>query len=313
MRYTQLRAFHHVATAGGFSSAAQALNLTQPAISDQVRSLEDDYDIKLFDRTKRRVQLTAQGADLLTVTRRLFEAERQAAELLSEQRALRAGRLRIVADSAHHILHVLAQFRARYPGVQITVTSGNSDTVPRQLHDYEADIGVMGEVPKVSEFRYLVLGASPIIAFAPRDSAFAKAQSLTLMDLAAVPLVLREDGSKTRRKFLEAARAAEVDLAPIVEAEGREAVREIVAAGGGVGIVSRAEFGHDARLAPIQIADAPGLEMEEALVCLSHRREVKLIAAFFDMALSFVEDGPRPKTAEKVADGPVGPRIRPLD
>lgn len=90
MRYVQLRAFHHVAICGGFSRAAEELLLTQPAISDQVRKLEEDYDVLLFNRHKRQVRLTPEGEALLAITRRLFDSEDQARQLLSETRTLRA-------------------------------------------------------------------------------------------------------------------------------------------------------------------------------------------------------------------------------
>ena len=90
MRYVQLRAFHYVAICGGFSRAAEALCLTQPAISDQVRKLEEEYDVILFNRHKKQVSLTRAGQQLLEITRRLFDVEKQALELLSESRALRA-------------------------------------------------------------------------------------------------------------------------------------------------------------------------------------------------------------------------------
>ena len=111
MRYVQLRAFHYVAVCGGFSRAAEALLLTQPAISDQVRKLEEEYDILLFNRHKKQVALTRSGEQLLEITRRMFDMEQQALDLLSESRALRSGTLRIVADAAHHLLHILSRFR----------------------------------------------------------------------------------------------------------------------------------------------------------------------------------------------------------
>ena len=283
MRYVQLRAFHHVAVAGGFSRAAAELNLTQPAVSDQVRRLEEEYDVLLFDRRKKQVVLTEAGARLLAITRRMFESERQAAEFLSESRALRAGRLRVVADSAHHLLQSLARFRELYPGVRVTVRAGNSETVIAQLERYEADIGVMGEVPGGAGFEVEALEATPIVAFVAAGSALAGRASLSFADLAGLPLVLREEGSKTRTKLLEAASAAGVRLAPANEAEGREAVREIVASGTGVGFVSMAEFGQDARLRAIPVRPDAGLYMQEALVCLRERRHAKLVRAFFDV------------------------------
>ncbi|MCV2871451.1 LysR substrate-binding domain-containing protein [Defluviimonas sp. WL0050] len=284
MRYVQLRAFHHVAIFGGFSRAAEALHLTQPAISDQVRKLEEEYDVLLFNRHKRQVSLTPQGERLLEITRRLFDSESQALDLLSEARALRSGALRIVADSAHHLLHILARFRDRYPGVRITVHAGNTESVLDALYAYEADIGVLGNMPDSRDIEALKLNSTPITAFVARDHPVARRSSLTFRDLAGLPLVFREEGSRTRAKLEETARAAGVVLTPAIEAEGREAVREIVASGAGVGFVSAAEFGSDARLVSIPIEAGAAMVMDEALICLRERKAGKLVQAFFEVA-----------------------------
>lgn len=283
MRYVQLRAFHHVAISGGFSNAAAVLNLTQPAVSDQVRRLEEDYDVLLFDRRRKLVALTEAGEKLLEITRRLFEAERQASDLLSETRALRSGQLRIYADAALHLSAPLAAFRNRFPGVQITVSAGNSDAVTQALKVYEADIGVVGEPPAERGFEQVSLGVSPIVACVHRGSELADRSVLTLADLTEHPLVLREPGSKTRTKLTDAAAGSGISLSPAIEAEGREAVREIVASGAGIGFVSEAEFGRDDRLVAIPISAPHPLEMEEFALCLSNRRHGRVIGAFFDL------------------------------
>jgi aminoethylphosphonate catabolism LysR family transcriptional regulator len=283
MRYVQLRAFHYVAICGGFSRAAEHLFLTQPAISDQVRKLEEEYDILLFNRQRKQVSLTAAGEALLAVTRRLFDCEQQAHELLSESRALRTGTLRVIADSAFHLLGIIGAFRAKHPGVGISIRAGNTETVIESLYRYDADIGVLGEVPTGREFEIVRLNSTPIIAFAAAGHPAAGKPSLGFAELASLPLVLRERGSKTRRKLEEGAAAAGVALGAAIEAEGREAVREIVAAGVGVGIVSEAEFGKDPRLVAIPI-DGPPMLMDEALICLTERSQGKLVRAFFTAA-----------------------------
>jgi aminoethylphosphonate catabolism LysR family transcriptional regulator len=289
MRYVQLRAFHYVATCGGFSRAAEALSLTQPAVSDQVRKLEEEYDVLLFNREKRRVALTGAGERLLAITQRLFEAERQAAELLAETRALRSGRLRVIADSAHHLLHVLAAFRRAHPRIEIVITAGNSQEVAASLHAYEAELGVLGEIPEGSDFEIVRLGSSPLVAFVGRGHPLAGRRRMELAEIAAAPLVLREPGSKTRRAIEAAAGARELPLRAAIEAQGREAVRELVAAGSGVGIVSRDEFGHDERLVPIEISDCR-IVMEEALVCLRERASGRLIRTFLELARRMVRE-----------------------
>ncbi len=285
MRYVQLRAFHYVAICGGFSRAAETLFLTQPAISDQVRKLEEEYDVLLFNRHKKQVTPTAAGQQLLEITRRMFDTEQQALELLSESRALRSGTLRIVADAAHHLLHILGQFRQKYPGIQVSVRAGNTETVISSLYSYEADIGVLGEIPTGRDFEVVNLNSTPIVAFVSTDHPLASAKSLSLHELSLLPLVMRERGSKTRAKLEDLAVKEGFEFKPAIEAEGREAVREIVASGAGVGFVSSAEFGQDARLVRIPIA-APEMLMDEALICLKERSGGKLVRVFLDIARS---------------------------
>ncbi|NMG37867.1 LysR family transcriptional regulator [Chelativorans sp. ZYF759] len=284
MRYVQLRAFHHVAICGGFSRAAERLRVTQPAISDQVRRLEEEYDVLLFDRQRRQIRLTNMGERLLEVTRRLFDTEQQALELLSESLALRSGHLRVVADAAHHLLGVLAAFRERYPGVRVTISAGNTESVVANLRSYDADIGVLGEVPEGRDFEVVELNSTPIIAFAAKKHPAATRSSLSFSELLDFRLVLREKGSKTRNKLEEGAALAGVSLPPSIVAEGREAVREIVASGAGIGFVSRAEFGDDPRLVAIAI-EGPVMLMDEAMICLKERAGSKLVRAFLDIAL----------------------------
>jgi len=283
MRFVQLKAFHFVATLGGFSRAAQALHVTQPEISDQVRKLEAEYDIKLFDRNKKQVVVTAAGQELLEITHRLFEVEQRAREFLSEARDLHAGTLRIVADSAHHMTQVLTQFRHEFPQVFISVRSGNSARVIDQLNRYEADIGVLGNIPDDTNHDVVALDSTPIVAFVPDSSRYSARKTVTLKELSTWPLVMREQGSRTRAKVEEQATLAGLALNISIEAEGREAVRQIVAAGGGVGIVSQAEFVASADLHAIRIRDA-GLTMAEAIVCLRERSHNRLINRFMQLA-----------------------------
>lgn len=283
MRYVQLRAFHQVAIAGGFSRAASELNLTQPAISDQVRKLEEEYDVLLFSRQHRQIALTAMGERLLAITHRLFDAEDQARGLLSESRALRLGTLRLAADSVHHVLQVLTAFREIYPGVRITVSAGNTETIVAQLQSYEADIGVLGDMAPHRDFEFIPLNAAPIIAVAAPDHPIASRRSLALAELAGLPLVIRESGSRTRRLLEQRAAETGVRLDYAIEVEGREAALDIVASGAGIGFVSEAELRGDRGLARIAL-DGPPILMEESLICLSERKENKAIKAFLDVA-----------------------------
>ncbi|MEX0302129.1 MAG: LysR substrate-binding domain-containing protein [Leisingera sp.] len=283
MRHSQLKAFHHVAVAGGFSRAAEVLHLTQPAVSEQVRKLEQDHDLLLFLREKKRVKLTEQGEKLLLLTKQYFEIENQIEDYLSESSAVIEGELRIVADSTHHLTDFLGPFNKRYPNVSISIRTGNTEEILSELRSYNAEIGVVGSLSPGKDMSMIHLGATEIVAFAARSLLLTSKPELSMEELAELPLIFRESGSKTRQKLEEEALKRGLALKPVIVAEGRESVRELVASGAGIGFVSEAEFGHDSRLMPIRLTGT-SMEMSESIVYLSQRRDVKVIRAFMEFA-----------------------------
>ena len=285
MRHSQLKAFHHVALEGGFSTAADALHLTQPAISEQVRNQDKKYDVQLFLRDRRKVVLTEVGKSVLQLTRRYFEIEEQIEEVLTESSAGIAGELRIVADSAYHISEMLTSFNKKFPNVTISVQTGNSEEVLTKLRSYDAEIGVLGSLTPGRDTEAINLGFTEILAFCAKDFNLGGRKRLSMSDLTELPLVFRENGSKTRLNLEEEARSMGIALKPTIVAEGREAVRAIVAAGAGIGFVSAAEFDGDSQFRKIPL-DGISIRMNESVVYLSQRRDVRLIRAFAEIARS---------------------------
>ncbi len=279
MRYTQLRAFHYVSLHQGFSRAAAAMNQTQPSVSDQVRRLELSTDTLLFRRERRQVRLTQAGEDLFRLTRAFFDVEEQIEDFFDRKRGDISGKLRIVADSAMHITDAIGAFRADHPNVFVSVHTGNTEDVLQRLRDYEAEIGVVGSIAPAPDLDLVDLGLSPIIAIVRKGYFPDRTAISNFADLQAHPLIFREQGSRTRASIEAEARRVKVTLTPAIEVEGREAMREIVASGAGIGFVSEAEFGNDQRLMHIPIAGM-GLAMSEAIVTLKSRRDVPMIRAF---------------------------------
>lgn len=285
MYYYQLRAFHAVATYGGFSKAARKLNISQPAISDQVRKLEGWFNIRLFERKRRSVVPTELGMRLFELTKRMFELEKEAVELLSESEALRTGSLRIAADAPLHSVNLIGAFRETYPGISITLSTGNADEVLARLFDFNADIIVLADVPENDQLQSLPLRTDPLVAFVSTSHPWANRKSITLKELCTEPMVMREVGSKTRMTLEKELTALELSYDMALEAEGRATAREAVAAGIGVGVVSESEFGFDTRLRALALSDCKG-SMTENLVCLKERAKLRAVAAFWDIAKS---------------------------
>jgi aminoethylphosphonate catabolism LysR family transcriptional regulator len=285
MRYSQLKAFHSVATHGGFSKAAGAVFITQPALSEHVRRLEQEHDVLLFTRGRNRVRLTPEGEQLFVLTKRLFEVEREVGDFLSASRAVVDGTLRMIIDSVTHITDYLTPFLDRYPNVYISIRTGNTEEMLNELRAYNAEIGIVGDLDVSGDFETIALGSSPIVAIAARDSEFSERPSLGFAELASLPLVFREPGSKTRQKIEEEAARRNVKLTPAIETEGREAMRDLVAGGLGVGFISASEFGSDSRLVSVALEDAD-IRMSESLVFLSQRKHLRVIRAFVDFMRS---------------------------
>ncbi|MFT3988643.1 LysR substrate-binding domain-containing protein [Aestuariivirga sp.] len=279
MRHAQLKAFHAVAVHCGFSRAAERLALTQPAVSDHVRKLEEMYGVQLFNRTPKGVELTEIGRKLFTISERQFEAESEALELLSRARTLEEGQLTIGADAASHVLPQVARYRARHPGIAIRMVSGNSADLLDQLDAFTIDIAVTAERPSSEAIQSRLLRRDRLVAVTRREEKLPRA--LTLEKLSNLPLVLREDGSVTRRLLLDEFRARGLKAQSAIEIESREAVREAVAQGLGVAVMSEGELAPDARLNTVKIADWEA-EMAEWLLCLKARAGLHVIRSFFD-------------------------------
>ncbi|WP_044872326.1 LysR substrate-binding domain-containing protein [Pseudomonas sp. LFM046] len=277
----QLKAFHAVAVHGNFTRAAEALFLSQPAVSDQVRKLEERFGILLFHRNKRSVQLTDLGERLLAITQRLFAAEAEAHELLSTSRALETGSLTLAVDSPVHLMAHIARFCERYPGIRVSLVTGNSDECLRRLQEYKADFALLGRAVEDDGLITHELSSAPLVAFVARSHPWASRKSIALADLVEMPMVLRERGSMTRQILEDEMQRAGLPIRPAIEVEGREATFEMVAAGLGVGFVSAAEVGASANVHVLPIRDCQQ-RMTETLVCLREQGARRIIEAFLE-------------------------------
>ena len=280
--HAQLKAFHAVAVHGSFTRAAERLFLSQPAISDQVRKLEERFGVLLFHRNKRSVRLTDLGERLLSITQRLFVVQAEAQELLQDSQALQTGSLVLAVDAPVHVLPQLARFCERYPGISVKIETGNTDESLARLFNYQADLALLGREVSDDRLLSLRLRSDPMVAFVARTHPWAGRSSICLSDLEDTPLVLREIGSVTRQTLEEEMSQAGLRMRAAIQVEGREAAREAVVVGIGVGVVSAAEFGSDSRVIALPITDCKR-RLTETLVCLQEQSSRRVVATFLDI------------------------------
>ncbi len=266
------------------------LNITQPTLSGQVKELEERYGTKLFVRHGRRIELTDIGKSAFSITRLMFRYEEEVEHLLQSARALTSGELRVAADAPYIATPLLAQFQRLYPGIQISIQYGNSEQLMSWLESRRCDIAFLPNIPQGDERLYSIpLMPDRLVVFVSRDHDWADRRSVSMEELVAQRIILREKGSRTRSIFEEAVRQAGQVLDDVMEISGREGVREAVAAGFGIGIVAESEFLSDSRLRALRVSNAE-LVYAEYVACLQAMRSLRVNDAFLEMISSVHKD-----------------------
>jgi aminoethylphosphonate catabolism LysR family transcriptional regulator len=283
INFALLRAFHAVASQGSFTAAARLMRVTQPTVSQQIKLLEETCAVRLLDRSRRGVRVTELGAELFVITRRLFAAEQEATELLTGVTRLVGGRLAVGADSPFHVMKLISAFQQEHPGPEIALSVGNSTTILAALLSTRLDVAVIADLPGDARLFAIPLRRDPVLAMLPAGHRLAGLGSVTLADMARERLILREKGSVTRAVVERALADREIMPGAVMEIESREAVREAVAGGLGLGFVSAAETMPDPRIALLPVAGAQ-LEIDEFVVCLRERRRLAIVRAFLQTA-----------------------------
>ncbi|MCP5156174.1 MAG: LysR family transcriptional regulator [Ectothiorhodospiraceae bacterium] len=278
-----LQAFHTVAVAGGFTRAAEVLNVGQPTVSTHVKALEAHFRVELFHRHGRSVKLTPTGERLLTITRDLYGHEAEALALLRATRNLETGRLVLSAVGPFDVMEVLQVFRRRHPGIDTHVTLGFEGEILDGLRCFDHDVGVIGRPVDDPEFHCVFYNRHRVLVIVHVDHPLARRRTVRLADLQGCEMVLRPSFSTTRQAFDRAIEAAGVRINPVMEINSREAAREAVVRGFGIGVISETELAPSPSIRTLRVTDAE-MYTRAYLVCLASRSERPLIRAYFETA-----------------------------
>lgn len=281
MSNARYRTFVAVAHHGSLSAAARALGVSQPTVSTQIAALERQSQVELFHRQGYRMALTTAGSKLLSLAQRLLALESEAAFFLRDSGKLHQGELKLGAVGPFHVIEMVAAYRARYPGMQLSIRMGNSQQVLHDLANYSTDVAVLAGLYERPELLAREYARHAIILFAHVDHPLARHDEVDITALHGQPLLLREPGSTTRTAMEQALHAAGVQPRLGLEIGSREAIREAVARGLGIGAVSEAEFIPDTRFTPIRIAGAPA-STTTYLYCMKERSDSVLVRSFWD-------------------------------
>lgn len=239
LNFDQLQTFTEVITLGSFSAAAERLRLTQPAVSLQVRQLEKRFGVRLIDRVGKRATPTRAGEALLVHARRIDEAVSAALDGLAMHATGTLGRVRIGtgATACIYLLPpVLRDLRRRFPDLEITVRTGNTDDVLKALEENSLDIGFVTLPAPGRVFEVTPLLDDEFVAIAAANDDRLP-EVVTPAALTQLPVVLYEAGGNTRRVVDQWFARAGVRLTPVMDLGSVEAIKEIVGAGLGCAVL----------------------------------------------------------------------------
>ena len=279
MKYSQIRAFHAVAQAGSFTAASERLCLTQPAVTLQIKALEEENKINLLHRNGRQVRLTAAGEQLYALTQKMFVSVSEIDDFFGATGALIRGQLSIGADSPLHVMELLAKFQRRYPHIDVSISLGNSKAILNGILLYENDVGIMANYKEDSRIASFLYSSSPLVVLVARDHEWAKRQFISINSLKNTATICREEGSSTRACFENALKRIHASPNYTLELGSREAIREAVARNVGISVMQQSEVGNDERLVSLHISDAD-VELKEYIVCLKERLNSRSVSSF---------------------------------
>jgi len=241
LTFRQLQVFEATARLLSFRKAAEELHLSQPAVSMQIKQLEENVGLPLFEKLGKQIYMTEAGREIYHYSRSIGQLLAEADEVIDGLKGAHQGRLTIsVASTANYFIPtLLGTFHARFPGVTVTLDVTNRKTLLEQLGENQVDLVVMGQPPEGANVESGAFMENPLVIVASPDHALATQKNIPLKRFEDEIFLTRERGSGTRSAIERFFAAHDVQLKTGMEIASNEAIKQSVQAGLGLGLLSR--------------------------------------------------------------------------
>jgi DNA-binding transcriptional LysR family regulator len=276
----QLRTFAEVARRLSFSAAARALHLTQPAVSMQVRQLEQAAGLPLLEQLGRQLHLTDAGRELLRYAAGISDLLRDAEDAMKALQGVGGGELSIAVTSTakYFAPSLLAEFRRRHPEVRLRLAVSNREAVVRALTENTVDLAVMGRPPRGLDSEAAAFAQHPIGVIAAPDHPLVSRRRLPLEALAGETFIIRERGSGTRNAMEHVFAERGFRATDTLEMSSNETIKQAVMAGMGIAFLSTHTIGLELRAGRLALLAVTGLPVMREWYVI-HRRGKRLAPA----------------------------------
>jgi DNA-binding transcriptional LysR family regulator len=259
----QLRIFSTVARHLSFARAAEELHLTPPAVSMQIRDLEESVGLPLFDRRGRQVSLTTGGEYLLLHARRVLGSLKDAEDTIARLKGVRAGRVTMgmVSTAKYFVPRILGGFLHDHPGVEVALAETNREGLIDLLRRNDVDFAVMGTPPRELETRSEPFAAHPLGIIAAPDHPYAGLSEVPPALLARERFLVREAGAGTRAAMERYFQSQRIDPVYAMEMRSNETIKQAVIAGMGLAFLSLHTTALEVSSGILKVLEVPGLPL----------------------------------------------------
>lgn len=259
----QLKVFEAVARHRSFSRAAEELHLTQPAVSTQVRKLEDHAGLPLFEQLGKKIHLTPAGAQMLQSSREIIQKFQEAEEAMAQYKGVCGGRLNVTVISAgdYFFPHLLVEFAQRHEGVTLNFGVCNREELLTQLKENRTDLAVMVRPPNDEDTVAQPFAPHPYVIVAPPGHPLVKTPRIPMARIVREPFVVREKGSDTWNSMTEALGPHLPALNVAMEIRSTETIKQAVMAGMGVTFLSAHTVSRELQAGSLAVLDVQGLPL----------------------------------------------------
>lgn len=285
LNINQLRAFYYVAKTGSISKAAHELMVTPPAITMQVKQLEETVGIKLLVREGNSIQPTRAGQEVYVKAERIFQEIHETESFLEDMSTSKRGELRIGCPempATHPVPRLIAEFKTAYPGIKIIVDQGSDAEIAKSVEDRRNELVVVWPGPNTGRMKVKVIGKEELVLIASSTSTRAPGSEMSIRDLAEIPLILKKEGSATREVVIEYLRKFRVHPNVASESSNVAVIKEMVRQDNGVAFVKRDAVEKEVGEGSLKIVRIlEGSPMIEAGIGYRNRRELSPAAWAF--------------------------------
>ncbi|MDD5393009.1 MAG: selenium metabolism-associated LysR family transcriptional regulator [Thiothrix sp.] len=292
----RLQVFHAVARLLSFTKAAEVLHMTQPAVTFQIRQLEEQFDTRLFDRTHNRVSLTEAGRIVFEYAEKIFEQYAEMENAIREMTDDISGSLTIGASttiSEYMLPALLGEFNSKNPDVRLRLRVSNTEGIVSMVENNIIDLGVVEGLVNNKNLLVEVCRQDELVLIVPPKHELAKRDSIKLKDIMDYPFICREEGSGTREVILDYLYSLGMDkhaMNTCLELGSPEAVKGAVEAGMGVTIVSSASITKELKLGSlVSIPLDPPLSRDFSFVRQRQKFKVRAMEELLEFARCYCE------------------------